>query len=227
MAERKIVAATYFLFISPANDGVYKEMVCLLSYTFKNSTTVVDSTSFCGTSSSPGPQTTGIDFNAEIVLNPDTGRTSQAAVFTLWRNKTTIGWKIAPGIPALSDLLYYGTGFIADNTLTMDTSNSNFSGSLGLGSTPTQVEVLAGTILTLGTKVAGTLYTNGFYTNVPMTGGTGTGAISNITVSGGGVSLVTLVNPGIGYTVADSLSALAANIGGTGSGFTQAVATVA
>lgn len=81
-------------------------------------------------------------------------------------------------------------------------------------------------VATLGTITAGTLYVTGTYNNVPLTGGTGTGATANITVSGGGVTAVTIVNKGKGYTVSDSLSAAAANIGGAGSGFAVVVATL-
>jgi hypothetical protein len=83
-----------------------------------------------------------------------------------------------------------------------------------------------GAIAALGAITAGTLYTNGTYSNVPLTGGTGSGATANITVSGAGVTAVTLVNRGTGYTAADSLSAAAANIGGTGSGFAVAVSSI-
>lgn len=83
-----------------------------------------------------------------------------------------------------------------------------------------------GNINALGAITAGTLYTNGTYNNVPLTGGTGSGATANITVGGGGVTAVVLVNRGAGYTVADALSAAAANIGGTGSGFSIPVSTI-
>ena len=83
-----------------------------------------------------------------------------------------------------------------------------------------------GNIATLGAITAGTLYTNGTYNNVPLTGGTGSGATANITVSGGGVTAVQLVLRGTGYTGTDSLSAAAANIGGTGSGFAVAVGSL-
>jgi hypothetical protein len=81
-------------------------------------------------------------------------------------------------------------------------------------------------VATLGSITGGTLYTNGTYSNVALTGGTGTGAKANITVSGGAVTAVTIVDGGEGYTVSDSLSAAAANIGGTGSGFSIPVATL-
>jgi len=81
-------------------------------------------------------------------------------------------------------------------------------------------------ILTLGAITAGTSYTTGTYSNVSLTGGSGSGATANIVVSGGGVTDVTLVNGGTGFVVGNTMSALAANIGGTGSGFSIPVATV-
>jgi hypothetical protein len=82
-------------------------------------------------------------------------------------------------------------------------------------------------IVTLGIVVGGASYTNGTYTNVPLTGGTGTGAQATVVVAGTVVSTVTLTAAGIGYTTGNTLSALAANIGGTGSGFTIPVANAA
>jgi hypothetical protein len=85
---------------------------------------------------------------------------------------------------------------------------------------------LQGSLISLTTLVAGSTYTNGTYTNVPLTGGTGTGAQATIVVSGAVVASVTITTPGTGYVVGDVLSATAATIGGTGSGFTIAVQTV-
>jgi hypothetical protein len=56
-------------------------------------------------------------------------------------------------------------------------------------------------------SVAGTLYTNGTYLSTALTGGTGTGATANITVSGGAVTSVVIANRGTGYTSGDILSA--------------------
>jgi uncharacterized linocin/CFP29 family protein len=82
-------------------------------------------------------------------------------------------------------------------------------------------------IRALGAIAGGTLYTPGTYTDVPLTGGTGSGARATIVVSGGGaVTTVTITTPGNSYRVADVLSAAAANVGGTGSGFSTPVATL-
>jgi hypothetical protein len=95
----------------------------------------------------------------------------------------------------------------------------------GVGSGTNEMQ-FGGFVLTLGTVAGGTLYTNGTYTNVTLTGGTGAGAKATIVVSGGSVTTVTVTDAGDYYLVGDVLSATAASIGGTGSGFSVPVATV-
>jgi hypothetical protein len=94
----------------------------------------------------------------------------------------------------------------------------------GVGAGPQDI-LFAGTILTVGTLVAGSAYTNGSYTNVTLTGGFGSNATANISVSGGIVASVALTFGGVNYVVGDVLSANAADIGGTGTGFSVTVAT--
>ncbi len=81
-------------------------------------------------------------------------------------------------------------------------------------------------VATLGVITGGSAYTTGTYFNVPLTGGTGSGALATITVSGGAVTAVTITNGGLQYTAGDALSAAATSIGGTGSGFSVLVSTV-
>jgi hypothetical protein len=81
------------------------------------------------------------------------------------------------------------------------------------------------TIATFGSITAGSGYTSAAYKSVPLTGGTGTGALADITVAGGLVTVVTLVYGGEGYTVSDSLSASTAYLG-AGTGFAIPVATL-
>lgn len=85
---------------------------------------------------------------------------------------------------------------------------------------------LNGYIGTLTGLPSGSAYTTGTYTNVPLTGGAGNGALATITVAGGQVTAVVLTNPGKIYKQNDVLSALAANIGGTGTGFAVTVSSL-
>jgi hypothetical protein len=96
---------------------------------------------------------------------------------------------------------------------------------LGIGGGVNQF-TFNGFILTLNTLVGGTLYTNGTYTGVSLTGGSGAGAKATIVISGATVTSVTLTAAGNGYVVGNTLSATAASIGGTGSGFSIKVATI-
>jgi hypothetical protein len=73
--------------------------------------------------------------------------------------------------------------------------------------------------------VGGSGGANQTYTNVSLTGGAGFGAKATIVVSGGGVTSVTVTDPGYGYAQADSLSAASVSIGGT-TGFSVPVSTI-
>ncbi len=83
-----------------------------------------------------------------------------------------------------------------------------------------------GGITTTKSLVGGSGYVNGTYTNVPLTGGTGSGAQATIVVAGGAVTSVTITALGSGYLVNDVLSASNSNLGGSGSGFPITVETV-
>ena len=84
---------------------------------------------------------------------------------------------------------------------------------------------LTGFVGALGTIVPGTGGTSGVYGGVALTGGTGAGATANVTVSGGGVTAVAILNPGVGYAVSDTLSAASGNIGNV-TGFSVPVNSV-
>jgi hypothetical protein len=73
------------------------------------------------------------------------------------------------------------------------------------------------------TLAGGAGYVNGFYAEVPLTGGSGAGFTADITVDGGAVTLVTPVSPGAGYAVGDVLTS---DLMGTGIGFTYTVDTI-
>ena len=88
----------------------------------------------------------------------------------------------------------------------------------------------AGPIATLQIINGGSAYSNGTYTNVPLTyvsSGTGSSARATVTVAGSTITAVTLTGPGIRYLVSDLLSASDANLGGGGgSGLVLRVGTI-
>ena len=65
------------------------------------------------------------------------------------------------------------------------------------------------------TYTAGSGYTSGTYPYVSLTGGTGTGAIADITIIGGVVTNIDMRRGGTGYTVGNNLSVAAATVGNT------------
>lgn len=69
-------------------------------------------------------------------------------------------------------------------------------------------------VINMTTITPGSGYTDDVYPNVALTGGTGSGAIANVTVSGGMVTSVVFVSGGINYSAGDVLTGTVA--GGTG-----------
>jgi hypothetical protein len=80
--------------------------------------------------------------------------------------------------------------------------------------------------LNSGVITGGSGYANNLYSNVPLTGGSGTGATANITISGNAITNVTFNSKGNFYVAGDVLSANVAFIGGIGSGFQYTVTAV-
>ena len=122
----------------------------------------------------------------------------------------TANLTIAGGIVTVATINAPGTLYVNNDTLTITSSTPGVPGSIQAGA--------------IGAP--GSAYTNGTYTAVPLTGGTGTGAQATIVVAGGVVTTVTITAKGSGYKNNDVLSATAASIGGTGSGFTWVVSLV-
>ena len=80
-----------------------------------------------------------------------------------------------------------------------------------------------GAVATFDTRVNGSGYTNGTYTGVALSGGSGYGATATLTVSGGAVTASSLVRGGQWYKVGDSLSC---QLIGAGTAFALPVLTV-
>jgi hypothetical protein len=85
-----------------------------------------------------------------------------------------------------------------------------------------------GSVTAVNALVAGSGYVNATYTAVPLsyvTTGAGSGVTATIVVAGGVVTTVTVTGGGYGYTQYEKLTATAAQLGGTGSGFSVQVQT--
>ena len=86
--------------------------------------------------------------------------------------------------------------------------------------------IVQGGIAGFGTITPGSGYTDGVYEAVPLTGGEGANGTATITISGGAVTAITLINPGYLYNIGDIVSASTATLGGTGSGFSVPINNV-
>jgi len=86
---------------------------------------------------------------------------------------------------------------------------------------PTTVQ---GQITTVGSLTSGSLYTNGVYQNVSLTGGSGANATADIVIAGGAVTSCSITFGGNFYVVGDILSC--SSLGSTGSGFSVTVSAV-
>jgi len=84
--------------------------------------------------------------------------------------------------------------------------------------------IVQGQIATLGAITAGSLYTNGVYQNVALTGGSGANATADIVVAGGVVTNVSLKFGGNFYVAGDILSC--SSLGSTSAGFSIPVSSV-
>ena len=99
----------------------------------------------------------------------------------------------------------------------------------GIGSGITDY-TFGGSLLTVNALVGGSGYANATYTAVNLsyvTSGAGSGATATIVVSGGAVTSVTITGGGYGYNQYEKLTATAAQLGGSGSGFSVQVLTTA
>ena len=74
--------------------------------------------------------------------------------------------------------------------------------------------------------VTGTGYINGIYYNVPLSGGSGSGATATITIQDGGLSSAVIANAGSYYVVNDVLTINSAYIGGAGLGASITVGSI-
>lgn len=137
MAEHKVQGGTMLLFIDPNGGTDYDTVVCLTSVSKDDTVDEVDASSACGPDTSPGNLTLSYGFEGQNLQDPDTGKISGTSLRILLRNKTTVGFKIAPVAPVEGDEIETGTGYFSalGSTYAFD-SVGTFTGTLKPYGTP-------------------------------------------------------------------------------------------
>jgi len=119
----------------------------------------------------------------------------------------------------------FGTQYNNNNELSFilgPTPDTNYSAELHYFYYPPTI--VQGQISLLGTITGGSLYTNGIYQNVSLTGGSGANATADILIASGAVVSCNLKFGGNFYIAGDILSC--SSLGSTGSGFSILVNAV-
>ena len=86
--------------------------------------------------------------------------------------------------------------------------------------------IVQGQITGTGSLNGGSLYTNGVYQNIALTGGSGNGAIADIVIVGQTIVSCSITFGGQFYVVGDVLTVPNTSIGNSGSGFFITVASI-
>ena len=119
-----------------------------------------------------------------------------------------------------------GSVFLYSDTYNTQVALTQVITGTNIPANTTVVAITTSNIKTLGSITAGAGYVNATYTNVTLTGGSGSGAKATIVVAGTAVTTVTVTANGAGYLVGDVLSATAASLGGTGAGFSIPITAI-
>jgi len=159
--------------------------------------------------------------NYQYLLNKDVNFLREAYPKVVYTSPTYQG--TPGGVPAYYAL--FGSQLSNVNEMTLmvaPTPDQNYTVEMHYYYYPPTI--VQGQIATLGTLIAGSLYTNGVYQNVALTGGSGANATADIVIVGGAVTSCTLKFGGNFYVAGDILSC--SSLGSTGSGFSVPVASV-
>jgi hypothetical protein len=136
MAEHKVQGGNMLLFIDPAGGTSYSMVVCLTNVGKKDSVAIVDAASACGPDKSPGVLDLSYSFEGQNLQDPS-GTISGTSLRQLLRNKTTVGFMIAPDTPIVGDEIEEGTGYFSELSSSYAfNSVGTFTGSLQPYGTP-------------------------------------------------------------------------------------------
>lgn len=136
-------------------------------------------------------------------------------------------WATLPEIALFTEEMdvVSGSEFIFLDTYNVQVALRQIISGADIPSGTSVVAITSSNIKTLGSITAGSGYVDGSYTDIPFITGSGANATANITVAGGVVTVVTIVNRGAAYEVGDVLEVDDADLGG-GSGFSIPVTAI-
>lgn len=136
-------------------------------------------------------------------------------------------WSTLPEIALFTEEMdvVSGSEFIFLDTYNVQVALRQIISGADIPSGTSVVAITSSNIKTLGSITAGSGYVDGSYTDIPFITGSGANATANITVAGGVVTVVTIVNRGAAYEVGDVLEVDDADLGG-GSGFSIPVTAI-
>ena len=126
-------------------------------------------------------------------------------------------------VTSIATTVTSGSAVLLLDTYDVDVEVDQLAEAPELPVSTTVVAIRSSGIKTLGAITAGSGYVDGTYPGVPLTGGAGFTAEASVTVAGGVVTAVVITDVGSGYEVGDVLSADAADLGGSGAGFSVPV----
>ena len=175
-------------------------------------TTTADSTTYGGISNAPGKR----DENQQTNKVHTTTNVSGGVTTT-----TTVAASYGAAATTVALNATVNAAETAINTVRRARTNPSTLPTAKVTGLATRKET--GAVATFGTRVNGSGYTSGTYTNVALSGGSGYGATADITVTSGAVTAATLVRGGQWYTTSDTLSC---QLIGAGTLFALPVATI-
>ena len=139
MAETKINGKERFLFLDLTGGTDYDLVVCLTANSYNRASSTIDASSYCGPDTRQGAQTITIDFTGQVMYNPDAGHISEGELNDAWQADSTVGWKLARGIPEDGDSIYEGQGSILSLNDSGDLNSMlSFTASIGVSGIPTR-----------------------------------------------------------------------------------------
>lgn len=146
MAEAKIKAKDWVVYVSEDAGTTYKPVACLTSNEFSSSNSPIEANSKCGNEMLPGDIIEqSIDVEGFAITETGTPtKVSASKLYDLMIDKTVFTCKIAKASPVAGDITYTGTVFVSDwNESSDDGDLNNFTATFTVATPPMTQSVTA------------------------------------------------------------------------------------